>query len=186
MDNGGIKWVVCWMTIIDIAILSVFLAVVFNFSDKDDKQITAASSYTASPAIILDGVGEDDVESSEEVENIIEIYETHITHKEDYQGTYDEAIVELYKDMIKGTYYISDNMSYSFGENGVYDGFFDSNNIQVSGYQYDVLKNDDLLILNIYSPEYTAMVTYTMSVNSKGNIVLHYGTGEIYIELNGS
>lgn len=102
---------------------------------------------------------------------------------EDYQGQRDSSMEEIFEELIVGRYEISENIEFNFGLNGVYSGFFDNSNRNVSGYKYDVIVIDEVPILNIYDNEETAMVSYELILSGTSNITIYYPKTELKIKL---
>lgn len=85
----------------------------------------------------------------------------------------DSDLVDIYVSLLEGCDFdLGDDIHFVFGTDGSYSGFFDSKNLEVSDYVYRVLAEDDKLKLNIYNKEETKMVSYYMSFDKKGNIIL--------------
>lgn len=104
--------------------------------------------------------------------------------KDDFDGLYNDTANYLIMEMIKGKRFRSiDNIVFSFGSDGSYSGFFDSSNLNVSDYWFDLSSEDQDHFLNIYNSDYSIVVSYLIFINTKGNIELYYLQGNITLEL---
>ena len=85
-----------------------------------------------------------------------------------------------------GDYFLEDNVQFHFTADGRYSGFFDSNNLEVENYYYEVLYNgESQYVLRIKSTDNSRYVDYIMEINEDGNIVLmHPGNERSFILAN--
>lgn len=82
----------------------------------------------------------------------------------------------IYSSLLSGwSFQPEDGITFIFGTDGSYSGFFDSDNMEVEGYTYEITLNEtDQYVLNIYNSDKSKVVTYNLSLNDEGNIVLNY------------
>lgn len=172
MDKNNMKKIMIIITLIDIVIIAVFLKVLtinntainknssVNFSEKDS-------------TVVGDSANNQSIKSSP-VARI----------EEDYNGTIEDNILDLYRKKIVGSWHISQNMTFRFSKNGSYSGFFDSRLNNVSDYTYQcVINKEGNPALHIYNKEKSSIVMYTLKLNDANNIVLHFDAANIDIEL---
>lgn len=89
--------------------------------------------------------------------------------------TSDENLSSIYSDLLANTTFTTeDGMIFSFGENGSYKGFYDTNNPDVTGYSYDVQAIGADIMLNIYDMDKENVVCYKMEFMNNGDIQLTY------------
>lgn len=82
----------------------------------------------------------------------------------------------VYSSLLSGwTFQPADDVLFTFGTDGTYSGFFDAENRNVEGYTYEITLNDsDQYVLNIYNEDKNKVVSYILSLDDDGNIVLNY------------
>ena len=115
--------------------------------------------------------------------NIVSV-PTGLIDKEDWMLPYDDSKLKLFKEKLENRkYYASSTMIFIFESGGLFSGFFDSGNPDVSSYNYDLSYQDDEIVINIYNPEQTVVVSYFARVSNSGNIELRYTKGDIVLEL---
>ena len=125
-----------------------------------------------------------EVALSAEIENVDVVASNKVLFIDDYQGERDISMEEIFKDLIIGRYKISEKIEFNFGLNGVYSGFFDNSNKNVSGYRYDIIVINEVPLLNIYNKEKTAMVSYELILSGTSDIIIYYPKTELKIKLN--
>lgn len=82
----------------------------------------------------------------------------------------------VYSSLLSGwTFQPADDVSFTFGTDGTYSGFFDADNTNVEGYSYEITLNDSgQYVLNIFNEDKSKVVSYIVSLDDDGNIVLNY------------
>lgn len=172
MDKNSMKKIMFIITLIDIFIIIVFLKVL----STNDASINKNSSRSVERKVSTENESSqiDQVITSSQVAKI----------ENDFQGTMEDNILDLYRKSVVGIWHISRNMTFRFAGDGSYSGFFDNILNDVSGYTYQcVIDEGGNPILRIYNEEKTAMVSYYLRLNDADNIVLHFEAADIDIEL---
>lgn len=82
--------------------------------------------------------------------------------------------LELINNIIKDASLSAGNLVFSFGSNGEYSGFFDSDNPDVEGYHYTLELKGINEYLNIYNSDYTRMMSYRIDLSEDGDVLLYY------------
>lgn len=82
--------------------------------------------------------------------------------------------LELINNIIKDASLSAGNLVFSFGSNGEYSGFFDSDNPNVEGYHYTLESKGINEYLNIYNSDYTRMMSYRIDLSEDGDVLLYY------------
>lgn len=82
--------------------------------------------------------------------------------------------LELINNIIKDASLSAGNLVFSFGTNGEYSGFFDSDNPDVEGYHYTLESKGINEYLNIYNSDYTQMMSYRIDLSEDGDVLLYY------------
>ena len=82
----------------------------------------------------------------------------------------------IYASLLSGsTFQPTDDVVLTFGTDGSYSGFFDADNKNVEGYSYEItLNNSSQYVLNIFNEDKSKVVSYNVSLDDDGNIVLNY------------
>lgn len=173
IDKKSIQKIMIILTLVDTMIIIVFLRLLSLHNDSIKQSNIVGSG--------LNLTTEADSSPSDKVP--IESSSVTVVRK-DYQGTMDDAILDIYRNGLVGIWHISTNMTFRFGEDGAYSGFFDSNIAEATNYTYQcIIDKKGVPTLCIYNKEKTAMVLYTLKLNDAGNIVLHFDSANIDIEL---
>lgn len=99
--------------------------------------------------------------------------------------------VSVYYALLQGSYAeMSENVNLSFGLNGIFEGFFDNEHPDVTGYTYEVLQPvDDCDIsyeanVNIYNADKSIYVQYKLLFDEESNMQLYYPDSKIYMVLS--
>ena len=95
----------------------------------------------------------------------------------DYDGNQSDYL-SIYRDLIVGRYYIYNQYLFDFTVDGSFNGFFDVNNQNVSGYLYEIVEIDNEPILHIINNERSAYVDYKIRLNKDKKIVLQFMNSE--------
>ena len=172
MNKNNMKKIMIIITLIDIVIIAVFLKVltVNNIAINKNSGVNVSEKGST---VVEDSANNQSIKSSP-VDRI----------EEDYNGTIEDNILDLYKKKIVGSWHISQNMTFCFSKNGSYSGFFDSRLNNVSDYIYQcIINKEGNPALYIYNKEKSLIVMYTLQLNDANNIVLHFDTANIDIEL---
>jgi hypothetical protein len=200
MDNLMLRRILYSVVLADFAVISVFSILYFGgkregsvFATARESPIVAGAAYSPQRyqetetnskieefELLTEAMTEDFYEDDGVESTAIKSTSTDSV----FMGTFDESIAGYYKDMLVGTYFISDGVIFDFQRNGTFNGFFDGSNKEVSGYSYKVNLVNSEPVLNIYNPSLTSIVTYSMSINNSRNIVLHFSSSDVYIELD--
>lgn len=86
-------------------------------------------------------------------------------------------------EQIIGEHYIEDDLFYDFAADGTFSGFFDSNEPEVKGYNYEIITHGGDAVLSIYNPDKTMVVTYEISITNTEQIILYYPASKYKIIL---
>ena len=80
----------------------------------------------------------------------------------------------IYNMLINGTHADAGNGKvFYFGTEGIYSGYFDNQRTSVSNYSYEVVENESGVdCVNIYNPEKTQYVQYTLGFDENSNLVM--------------
>lgn len=105
-----------------------------------------------------------------------------INYKDEYLAGYEIEQESYIHGIIIGRYYYLNNILFEFGNNGVYNGFFDNQNKNVSGYKYEIVSLGDNFYVNIYNKEETAAVQYRIYLKSE-KLILCYEPNELQLQL---
>lgn len=120
-------------------------------------------------------------ENLDGIENRIESNEVS---KNDYNGYMDTEGVSRIKALLEGSsFYVNNTILFRFGTGDLYSGFFDSNNINVKGFSYEIVNVYDEFLLNIYDPSRATAVTYKVIIDSNNDIYLYYEAADIKMKL---
>ena len=177
MDKKNLQFLMTALTLIDIIIVSVFLLILSTQSGMRDTIAGSSSDISGGVSTEVNNISELDVE------NAITSEPAEIL-KDDYQGNYNDSILDVFESKILGKWVISDSLTYEFAENNIFNGFFDSMNPDVNNYTYYLAISDlDEPYLYIYNADNSAMITYKLSLNDDNNIELCFEPANIYIEL---
>lgn len=93
----------------------------------------------------------------------------------------DDSMSSLYQSMLSGwTYKLDKNTVFSFGRDNSFSGFFDKDHKDVKKYSYEISLDEKSgsHMLNIYNEDKSGMVTYEISMDADGNILLTYPGAE--------
>ncbi len=108
----------------------------------------------------------EDEESFEKFDNISELSETYMLLVENTEFELEDGII------------------FNFGKNGEYSGFFDSENRDVEGYSYQIVKRNDKDYLDIFNEDKSKSVSYEFSLLDDGSgISLYYEDSDSTIVL---
>lgn len=182
LDNRDIKIIMLIVTVIDLTFLSLFI----NANENN-------GSGTYKQSIITQSEIEEDDEANMEIlpgnETVNEGLYLNISASEavkkndDYYGSRDSVMENIFYERIIGKYRINDSMVYKFGMNGIYSGFFDDNSSNVSGYSYEIVVVNEAAELNIYNVEKNKVVTYQILLLDDESIALYYPNSNLKIIL---
>lgn len=94
------------------------------------------------------------------------------TEKHSDYSDKDLELNQIYFSLLEGAKFNTNGLVFSFGVGGKYEGYFDSSHKNVKDFQYQVdIVNDDVL-LNIFDKNESQMVSYNMSFDKNGDILL--------------
>ncbi len=174
MDKEHIKFIMTALTLIDVIILILFIIILSDHQQMPESNIVAARQL-------------EKLSNSSEIgsdSNNSELIQSEIVEKEDDTGNVNDSLLAYYNDKLLGYHVASNNMVYQFQQGNKYSGFFDSSNTNLIGGSYNLTINrNNEPTLYIYNAGKTSRVEYTMSKNSRQNIVLHHKTSGSNIEL---
>lgn len=183
MNIKSVRWVFLIVTFCNFLFFVGCIAFFLYFGkglEKNHKNLS--SDITVSG--LLNNSFKNSSSSLNETDNDIVSDYVDIVEKDDWTGTYNDAAVKLYLNKIENkSFYVSDTIIFSFGLNGNFSGFFDSNNQNVTGYFYEVKYEEDAVFLYIYTSDHTVAVVYQMVLNDINNIELHYTKADVVLEL---
>lgn len=103
--------------------------------------------------------------------------------EEEVELSENEYWKQIYLAIIEGTYNVEDGISFTFGPNGKFSGFYNEENTNVENYSYDIsgeIGKEDCCIV-ISNPTFTDSVSYNLVFND-GHIFLNFGSNNL-IEL---
>jgi len=87
----------------------------------------------------------------------------------------DAEMANIYASLLEGMDFdLGDRVVFSFGSEGKYAGFFDAGHKNVKDYRYGFKIEGDSILLNIYNKEKTQMVSYGMSFDADGDVLLKH------------
>lgn len=87
----------------------------------------------------------------------------------------DAEMADIYVSLLEGTKFdLGDGVFFSFGSEGKYTGFFDADHRNVKDYHYKIYIKEDYILLNIYNKGETQLVSYNMSFDKDGNMLLRH------------
>ncbi|MCI8377382.1 MAG: hypothetical protein HFH72_02550 [Lachnospiraceae bacterium] len=87
----------------------------------------------------------------------------------------DAEMADIYASLLEGAKFdLGDGLVFSFGPEGIYAGFFDADNRNVKDYRYNINMEGDNIFLNIYNKEETRLVSYDMSFDKNGDMLLRH------------
>ena len=90
-----------------------------------------------------------------------------------YDGNQSDYL-SIYRKLLVGRYYVYDYYLFDFTIDGAFNGFFDSEEQNVSGYLYEVLEIDNEPILRIINNDKSSYVDYVLKLTSDNKIILKY------------
>lgn len=181
LDNRDIKIIMLIVTVIDLTFLSLFI----NANENN-----GSGAYKQS--IITQSKIEDEEENTEILPGSETVNEglflnisasEDVKKNDDYYGSRDSVMENIFYERIIGKYRINDSMVYKFGMNGIYSGFFDDNSPNVSGYSYEIVVVNDAAELSIYNVEKNKVVTYQILLLNDESIALYYPNSNLKIIL---
>ncbi|MDD3417533.1 MAG: hypothetical protein PHY47_26675 [Lachnospiraceae bacterium] len=101
-----------------------------------------------------------------------------------------DQMTNVYYALIQGSYAeVSEGKKLSFGPDGSFEGFFDNENPNVTGYTYEVLNPvEDCDIsyeasINIYNADKSVYVQYKLLFDQDSNMQLYYPESKQYMQL---
>lgn len=87
----------------------------------------------------------------------------------------DSEMANIYVSLLEGTKFdLGDGIVFSFGLEGKYAGFFDTDHKNVKDYHYKVDMKEDNILLSIYDKKETQLVSYNISFDQDGNMLLRH------------
>ena len=136
---------------------------------------------------------QDNAKEGQEKENTVENDETVILEnriysvavsENNYLGEADAVkTIRAYRLLRGRSFYVTNTMLFIFDAADGFDGFFDAENISVSGYCYEITVLYDRYYLNIYDPEHTVVVSYQLLIDDTDSLCLFYPTDNLLMEL---
>jgi hypothetical protein len=101
----------------------------------------------------------------------------------------ENEMTNIYSILIGGTSGDIGEYHMSFGTDGSFDGFYDNDNCNISGYTYEILKaldddgSDVVANVNIYNSDSTSYVQYKLKFDENSNLMLYYPGSDLFVEL---
>ena len=113
----------------------------------------------------------------------------HSYTEEELNAVMDQAadsMVSIYGDLIPGSEAeFSDGNIMSFGSDGSFSGYFDSENPSIEGKYVVTASEDDYLAdVNIYNGESSDFVQYKLVYDEDKHLMLYYPADNAYVSLN--
>lgn len=96
----------------------------------------------------------------------------------------DSSMTSMYQSLIVGEYEVGNDCIFRFNSNNSFDGYFDAQHVNVTGYQYEVVSTGGNNVLNIYNKGKNAVVSYYVMLNEDADILLYYPDADVKIVLD--
>lgn len=97
------------------------------------------------------------------------------------QTSQETSYNQIYGALLPGVYILEDGKSFSFTKTGAFNGYFNSENPEVTGYSYELsIDKDNNNVVTIYNPKRTESVKYTLTFENKGIVLKLPGTETSY------
>lgn len=88
------------------------------------------------------------------------------------QNSKETSYNQIYTSLLPGVYILEDGKSFSFTKTGAFNGYFNADNPEVTGYSYELsIDKDDNNIVTIYNPKKTESVKYILRFESTGIVL---------------
>lgn len=159
------------VTIINILISVVFLTVGSN-KPIEYHFVDSAGALPGHNAIV----------SENREGSVLDITSEELTEADD-SDEYAKTLGSFYLSRLElKTFSDNNGLNFYFGLAGNYNGFFDSNNKYVSGYNYDVAVIDDKTVLTICNETYTVKISYVLTFEDDC-LMLYYAPANVTLKL---
>lgn len=129
------------------------IASVTVYASAQEEKIPRNVAEVSEPVEVIEESMEVETETEEEKED------TNKEETPEYDESISASLVTLYQDLLSGDY-VYEDLTFHFGHNGSYAGFFDDANRNVLDYSYEVIGDGENTLLNIYNENGTEMVSY--------------------------
>lgn len=162
-----------FIALVNICLFVVMIICLFNLGNKSPDTLESVASSSVSP---------------EEEEKRAEIA----------MNAASDNMNSVYYNLVQGTSAKLNEYTLNFEYGGTFNGFFDDNNPDVTGYKYTVTELADgdtnsnvnaVANLNIYNRDMSVRVTYKLVFDSSSNdfpLLLYYPAAKLYIALSES
>ena len=179
MDRTSIKIMIVLLTCINVIIYAGILLYIGAESGGRKQSNKNASIDTC---VVQDGEavsGTDD-----DTDNYEEYILSEPISKEDYASLFNRSGTERLTAIFEGnSFYVNNTITFNFGYGNLFSGFFDSSNVSVHGFSYEIAFLDEQMVLNIYNSDRTAVVMYYVYLDSNDDISLYYKDADITMGL---
>lgn len=161
------------MGIIIIGIIDVFVIAgiyyAFRNSSNASEQIPSGSGNSLT---IIDAGGEapEMSEGDDSADDPINEVDLESLKNEDDPS---ESFISIYSTILPGKYVENEEVSFEFGRDGSYSGYFNKEHKYVEGYTYEIMRESDTensVVLR--SPNGTSERKFILGLNSQGSILL--------------
>ena len=110
-----------------------------------------------------------------ESENVVQEKETEQTTEiEEVMETAEHDMNEIYESLLIGDYFTDNGLEFNFQQNHMYSGFFSSEKVNVTGYQYEIISDENGSYVNIYDTNKTEKVSYILTIDAAGKMILTF------------
>ena len=164
-----------------IALVDIIFSMSFLLYVTQDTAMT--TSYSDKSEIIEETEAQVAGELSEKIKAISVDTSDSLLLSGDYSESRNDSLEDIFYSLIEGKHRVNESMEYNFGLNGLYSGFFDDYNANVSGYSYEIISAGERTVLNIYNSDKSEMVTYELILSDAMQVTLYYPATEFRIRL---
>lgn len=93
----------------------------------------------------------------------------------------EEELENIYEQLLEGLdFEPEEGISFHFGENREFSGYFDKDNTKVNGFFYEVIVDGADIMLNLFDKENTKRVSYSLYILNDGNLEISQKDGQKY------
>jgi len=185
MEKKEVGIILCIVACIDVIIFSLFW-ICFDWPEYQPETAKVVTEHIVqvSEESKIEDNDLDDMADDKELTSIEAEIVAFTLSEEEYLGALDNDGTSRIRGALEGySFYVNNVMVFNFKTGGLYSGFFDNKNTSVSGYSYELTVYYDKYLLNIYNPDRSQAVSYTISIDSTNNLYLYYEGADALMKL---
>lgn len=155
------------------------IVVFVNNKLKNNDYVNEQGQEYANGSLEADETDIEDLESDEDDEELNpEIDREDALKKIKNQSDKETSYNQIFTSLLPGVYILEDGKSFSFTKTGAFNGYFNDENPDVTGYSYELSVDADKNIITISDPKKTQSVRYILEFEGTG-IVLRVPDSDI-------